>query len=111
MQKLCPTCHQYLAEVDHLGVLVDICSQCKGIWLERGEMEKIIGYIRGTMTPPERTERGETLRGRTTYNEPYDEPPRRREWRDDDDDDRDDVRRRRRKRRFEWDDLLEIFGD
>ncbi len=108
MQKLCPTCHQILNEVERLGVLVDVCPQCKGVWLEHGEMEKIIGYLRGTMTPPMRPEAVEPRRERVMCDEPRSTETRRRERYDDDDD---DDRRRRRKRRFGLDDILDIFGD
>lgn len=108
MQKLCPTCHQMLNEVERLGVLVDVCPQCQGVWLEHGEMEKIIGYIRGTMTPPTRPEAVEPRRERVMYDEPRYPEARRRERYDDDDN---DYERRRRKRRFELDDILDIFGD
>lgn len=50
-------------------MLVDVCSQCKGVWLEHGEMEKIVGYIRGTMAPPTRPEPVEPCRERVMYDD------------------------------------------
>jgi hypothetical protein len=46
--KKCPQCSKSLYEVDYgqSGVVVDICNDCKGIWLERGEFKKIIDYLR-----------------------------------------------------------------
>lgn len=46
MMKLCPTCHRDLDEIEQMGVLVDFCPNCHGIWLERGELEKITEYTR-----------------------------------------------------------------
>ncbi len=37
----CPVCDERLREVEKYGVMVDICPSCKGVWLDRGELEKI----------------------------------------------------------------------
>ncbi|ALR22214.1 zf-TFIIB domain-containing protein [Sphingobium baderi] len=39
---LCPVCHVGLAMTDRQGVEVDYCPQCRGVWLDRGELDKII---------------------------------------------------------------------
>jgi len=31
-----------MREVEKAGVLLDICPGCKGVWLDRGELEKLI---------------------------------------------------------------------
>lgn len=38
----CPVCDETLREVQKHGVSVDICPGCKGVWLDRGELEKVI---------------------------------------------------------------------
>lgn len=38
----CPRCEGALDERDREGVVVDVCRSCRGIWLDRGELEKII---------------------------------------------------------------------
>ncbi|RLT37389.1 MAG: cytoplasmic protein [Chloroflexi bacterium] len=38
----CPVCDARLREVTRRGVEIDICPECKGVWLERGELEKLI---------------------------------------------------------------------
>ncbi|HKU42919.1 MAG TPA: zf-TFIIB domain-containing protein [Polyangiales bacterium] len=39
----CPRCDtSTLDERDREGVVVDVCSQCRGLWLDRGELEKLI---------------------------------------------------------------------
>lgn len=40
----CPVCGMDMREIERFGVLVDICPSCKGVWLDRGELEKIINY-------------------------------------------------------------------
>ncbi|MEN6403032.1 MAG: zf-TFIIB domain-containing protein [Armatimonadia bacterium] len=38
----CPVCDDKMNEVERSGVMVDICPSCKGIWLDRGELDKLI---------------------------------------------------------------------
>jgi Zn-finger nucleic acid-binding protein len=30
-----------MREVEKAGVMIDICPDCKGVWLDRGELEKL----------------------------------------------------------------------
>lgn len=39
---LCPVCKVALALADRQGIEIDYCPQCRGIWLDRGELDKII---------------------------------------------------------------------
>lgn len=38
----CPVCDAPLRAIQKYGVEIDICPGCKGVWLDRGELEKII---------------------------------------------------------------------
>jgi uncharacterized protein len=38
----CPHPNTIMQEVTKTGVLIDLCPGCKGVWLERGELEKIL---------------------------------------------------------------------
>ncbi|MBI5083169.1 MAG: zf-TFIIB domain-containing protein [Acidobacteria bacterium] len=38
----CPTCKVELKIADRQGVEIDYCPQCRGVWLDRGELDKII---------------------------------------------------------------------
>lgn len=38
----CPRCNVALAMSDRQGVEIDYCPQCRGVWLDRGELDKII---------------------------------------------------------------------
>lgn len=35
----CPKCGSDLQEVNYQNVMIDTCSECKGIWLDHGELE------------------------------------------------------------------------
>lgn len=43
---LCPHCNTQMKEVTKTGVLLDVCPDCKGTWLDRGELEKILTRAR-----------------------------------------------------------------
>ena len=38
----CPKCGRKLIEISYHKVLVDKCSGCHGVWLDAGELEKIL---------------------------------------------------------------------
>ena len=39
----CPTCTDVaLVMTDRQGVEIDYCPQCRGVWLDRGELDKLI---------------------------------------------------------------------
>jgi Zn-finger nucleic acid-binding protein len=38
----CPPCQVELKMTDRQGVEIDYCPQCRGVWLDRGELDKII---------------------------------------------------------------------
>jgi uncharacterized protein len=39
---LCPVCKIVLKNTLRSGVSIDFCPQCRGIWLDRNELDKII---------------------------------------------------------------------
>lgn len=38
----CPICNIQLVMSERQGIEIDYCPQCRGIWLDRGELDKII---------------------------------------------------------------------
>jgi len=115
----CPVCETVeLKMAERQGIEIDYCPTCRGVWLDRGELDKII----------ERSAGGEGKRLGDMVNEPApkrkrknDDPyldERRDRWDDrdrydddDDDDDRDrksSKKRLRRKKDF-LEDLFDIF--
>jgi Zn-finger nucleic acid-binding protein len=38
----CPVCNVRLAVSDRQGVEIDHCPRCRGVWLDRGELDKLI---------------------------------------------------------------------
>ncbi|MEQ1821968.1 MAG: zf-TFIIB domain-containing protein [Fimbriimonadaceae bacterium] len=74
----CPKCEVIeLTMSDRAGVEIDYCAACRGVWLDRGELDKIIE--RSSISNPidSRVSDPDPMRGRDRY----------RDWDDDDDDD------------------------
>jgi Zn-finger nucleic acid-binding protein len=42
MAMTCPSCGGDLAELDRSGVKIDACRNCRGVWLDRGELDRIL---------------------------------------------------------------------
>jgi Zn-finger nucleic acid-binding protein len=38
----CPACSSRLVELERSDVLIDACPECRGVWLDRGELDKIL---------------------------------------------------------------------
>lgn len=42
MEMTCPKCHAKMRQFERNGVTIDQCSECRGIFLDRGELEHLI---------------------------------------------------------------------
>lgn len=38
----CPNCEEILVMSERQGIEIDYCPKCRGVWLDRGELDKII---------------------------------------------------------------------
>jgi Zn-finger nucleic acid-binding protein len=38
----CPSCGGALVEIERSSVRIDACRQCRGVWLDRGELDRIL---------------------------------------------------------------------
>ena len=87
----CPRCNGDLRAQRRDGIEIDVCAQCRGVWLDRGELDRLV-------------------EGESAYNN------RRRDDDDDDDDDDwdgDDAagRGQPRKKRGFFQNLMDNLGD
>lgn len=48
----CPQCNVDLVMSDRQGVEIDYCPKCRGVWLDRGELDKIIERSQPTYQQP-----------------------------------------------------------
>lgn len=89
----CPTCpDSTLVMADRVGIEIDYCPSCRGVWLDRGELDKIIERSAAVNAP-----------GPTAVAEPPRSSARH------DDRDRYDDRDRRKKKKSKLSLLEEIF--
>ncbi len=43
---ICPRCNKpTLEEKDRDGITIDVCQVCRGIWLDRGELERLMARV------------------------------------------------------------------
>lgn len=49
----CPRCEKDMMNVDKQGVSVDICPNCKGIWLDSEELDEIMKRSAGIFSQEE----------------------------------------------------------
>ncbi|MGF7049799.1 Zn-finger nucleic acid-binding protein [Paenibacillus sp. DS2015] len=43
----CPVCNDIrMREVEKNDVMIDVCPECKGVWLDRNELEKLMSEVR-----------------------------------------------------------------
>src|SRR3954471_24877308 len=38
----CPNCDSRLVELERSEILIDACPECRGVWLDRGELDRIL---------------------------------------------------------------------
>jgi Zn-finger nucleic acid-binding protein len=87
---ICPNCQTGMNEVQRSGVQIDICPKCRGVWLDGGELEKLLTQVRHY----EQEYEGELDSYRRKQRNPYDT-------------DHDEVYRRKKKSKLSK--LLELF--
>ena len=105
---ICPNDNAAMTKVARDGVELDICPTCRGVWLDRGELEKLLSLQKDDAEEQRQAEARfqkevddfhrdpEDWRRRHAYDE------REKRYRYDDD----DYRYRKKKRRF---DIFDIF--
>jgi Zn-finger nucleic acid-binding protein len=63
----CPVCEVDLNLAERHGIEIDYCPKCRGVWLDRGELDKIIERADREYGP------GRSRGGATGFEEPRDE--------------------------------------
>ncbi|MCV2894584.1 zf-TFIIB domain-containing protein [Lentibacter sp. XHP0401] len=95
----CPVDGELLVITERSGVEIDYCPRCRGVWLDRGELDKLIEVAGRTPVTPAPTPAPEPH----VYQEPYRETRR--------EEPREYSHGRRRKKRGGFADILEDLFD
>ena len=86
----CPKCRGEMRTYERNGVLIDQCEECRGIFLDRGELEQLLDTERGH----DRRDEPDKRRSDDHYRGHRDDDDRRHDRYDDDEDKRRRGRRR-----------------
>jgi uncharacterized protein len=84
---LCPSCRVGLVMGERFGTEVDYCPKCRGVWLDRGELDKIVekavaaaqtaSHVQPTTFLPQgdvaRSPWGPSPQGRPVYRDDHDD--------------------------------------
>jgi uncharacterized protein len=86
----CPTCpDSVLVMADRSGIEIDYCPTCRGVWLDRGELDKIIERtsVAAPAAAPAPAPAPAAAPQQVVYEQrPPQQQPQQRPWYDDDDD-------------------------
>lgn len=55
MDMICPNDNETLVMSERSGIEIDYCPKCRGVWLDRGELDKIIESNAQIMAAPSPT--------------------------------------------------------
>lgn len=101
----CPVDNETLVMADRNGVEIDYCPKCRGVWLDRGELDKIIERAAAAeaAVPQKDPEKDPARTAAQAYAEPRREDRRARDY-----DDEDNYRRPRKRRESFLSDLFDF---
>ena len=73
-ELLCPNDGTALRRIERSGVHVDACPSCRGVWLDRGELDKIVERERADLDDFEQEIRGAAAGDREPRSAGYAKP-------------------------------------
>ena len=68
---LCPACRVDLVMSERQGVEIDYCPRCRGVWLDRGELDKILERSAAELAPPPQAQSPAPPEYRRDYDRDY----------------------------------------
>jgi uncharacterized protein len=74
----CPVCKVALTMSERQGVEIDYCPQCRGVWLDRGELDKILE--RSAAEAPPAPQAPTAPQQPQAAPQPYPPPPMQQPW-------------------------------
>lgn len=98
----CPSCGARLVELERSEILIDACPECRGVWLDRGELDRILERERKVASGVRDDDDDffEEMGGRREQERPRERPR--------EDDRYDDRYRKKKKRRSMLEDLFDF---
>jgi Zn-finger nucleic acid-binding protein len=68
----CPVCHIDLHMTERQGIAIDYCPQCRSVWLDRGELDRLIERSTADRSPADAFDR-HVYERRGAFEERWDE--------------------------------------
>ncbi len=66
----CPVDNETLIMTERSGVEIDCCPKCRGVWLDRGELDKIIDHSKPAAAPIQAAAPSSAPQQRPQFNAP-----------------------------------------
>jgi Zn-finger nucleic acid-binding protein len=80
----CPNCKDaILVMSQRQGVEIDYCQQCRGVWLDRGELDKILEKESAMAMPSQTQRQPNHSHGQQAYPQSYPQGYKRKSWLED----------------------------
>ena len=80
----CPNCKDaILVMSQRQGVEIDYCPECRGVWLDRGELDKILEKESAMAMPPQSQRQSHHNHGHQAYPQSYPQGYKRKSWLED----------------------------
>ena len=79
----CPSCSTTLVMADRQGIEIDYCPDCRGVWLDRGELDKILEKESSQSSQTQAPRQQSHNHGQQAYPQSYPQGYKRKSWLED----------------------------
>jgi Zn-finger nucleic acid-binding protein len=76
----CPTDGTLLVMSERSGIEIDYCPTCRGVWLDRGELDKIIDRSMTQPAPQQQYQPQSQPQSQPNYSQPHYKKKRKESW-------------------------------
>jgi len=68
----CPNCNETLLMTERNHIEIDYCPSCRGVWLDKGELDKMLDYAAGYSSSGQTDQQNDLP---NSYHDPYRQHP------------------------------------
>jgi Zn-finger nucleic acid-binding protein len=69
----CPNCNESFLMTERHHIEIDYCPSCRGVWLDKGELDKMLEYAAQNSFPPNSGKLHGEKDGYNRYDEKYEQ--------------------------------------
>lgn len=63
----CPNCNETLLMTERNNIEIDYCPSCRGVWLDKGELDKMLDYASQNASPSQNLQQYDQKPGYPEY--------------------------------------------